>query len=118
MYQDFKGGNIRLEKIPNKEEVQSFWQNIWQRETKFNKSAKWSGIYINDMQLNKSPGRVLITSFWYKKLYFYRNKLTELYQSTYNGKEHLPPWLPRARTKLIAKNEITDVAKNYRPIDA
>ena len=55
-------------------------------------------------------------SFWYKKLYFYRNKLTELYQSTYNGKEHLPPWLPRARTKLIAKNEITDIAKNYRPI--
>ena len=118
VYQDFKGGNMRLEKIPNKEEVQSFWQNIWQRETKFNKSAKWLGIYINDMQLNKSPGRVLITSFWYKKLYFCRNKLTELYQSTYNGKEHLPPWLPRARTKLIAKNEITDVAKNYRPIDA
>ena len=134
MYRDFKGGNIRLEKIPTKDEVQSFWQNIWQRETKFNESAKCLGILqrtyckniiptkyeierktldkiINDMQLNKSPGRDLITSFWYKKLYFYRTKLTELYQSTYNGKEHLPPWLPRARTKLIAKNEITDVAK-------
>ena len=68
------------------------------------------------MQLNKLPGRDLITSFWYKKLYFYRNKLTELYQSTYSGEEHLPPWLPQARTKLLAKNEITDVAKNYRPI--
>ena len=139
VFRDFKRGNIRLEKIPTKDEVQSFWQNIWQRETKFNKSAKWLGILertyckniiptkyeierktldkiINDMQLNKSPGRDLITSFWYKKLYFYRNRLTELYQSTYNGKEHLPPWLPQARTKLIAKNEITDIAKNYRPI--
>ena len=87
MYQDFKGGNIRSEKIPNKDEVQSFWQNIWQRETKFNKSAKWLGILertyckniiptkyeierktldkiINDMQLNKSPGRDLVTLFW------------------------------------------------------
>ena len=113
VYRDFKGGNIRLEKIPTKDEVQSFWQNIWQRETKFNKSAKWLGILertyckniiptkyeierktldkiINDMQLNKSPGRDLITSFWYKKLYFYRNKLTELYQSSHNGKDHLP----------------------------
>ena len=35
------------------------------------------------MQLNKSPGRDLITLFWYKKLYFYGDKLTELYQSTY-----------------------------------
>ena len=87
VYQDFKGGNIRSEKIPNKDEVQSFWQNIWQRETKFNKTAKWLGILertyckniiptkyeierktldkiINDMQLNKSPGRDLVTLFW------------------------------------------------------
>ena len=139
VYRDFKGSNIRLEKIPTKDEVQSFRQNIWQRETKFNKSAKWLGILertycksiiptkyeieretldklINDMQLNKSRGRDLITSFWYKKLYFYRDKLTELYQSAYSGEEHLPPWLPQARTKLLTKNEITDVAKNYRPI--
>ena len=65
------------------------------------------------MQLNRSPGRDLILSFWYKKLYIYRHKLTKLYQSTYNGKEHLLPWLPRARTKLLAKNEII-VTKNYR----
>ena len=86
VYRDFKGSNIRLEKIPTKNEVQSFWQNIWQRETKFNKSAKWLGILertyckniiptkyeierktldkiISDMQLNKSPDRDLITSF-------------------------------------------------------
>ena len=31
VYQDFKGGNIRLEKIQTKDEVQSFWQDIWQR---------------------------------------------------------------------------------------
>ena len=85
MYRDFKGSNIRLEKILTKDEVQLFWQNIWQRETKFNKIAEWLGILertyceniptkckrkrknldkiINDMQLNKSTGRDLITSF-------------------------------------------------------
>ena len=84
--------------------------------TKYEIERKTLDKIINDMQLNKSLGTDLITLFWYKKLYFYRNRLTELYQSTYNGKEHLPPWLPRARTKLIAKNEITDIAKNYRPI--
>ena len=28
VYQDFKGSNIRSEKIPAKDEVQSFWKNI------------------------------------------------------------------------------------------
>ena len=87
VYRDFKGSNIRLEKIPIKNEVQSFWKNIWQRETKFNKSVKWLDILertyckniiptkseierktldkiISDMQLKKSPGRDFITSFW------------------------------------------------------
>ena len=68
------------------------------------------------MQLNKSPDRDLITSFWYKNIYYCRDKLTVLYQSTYNGEEHSQPWLPQARTKWLLKNEITNVAKNYRPI--
>ena len=32
VYQDFKGSNIRLEKIPTKAKVQLVWQNIWQRD--------------------------------------------------------------------------------------
>ena len=55
------------------------------------------------MKLDKSSSRDLITLFWYKKLYFYRNKLTGLYQSTYNSKEHLPPWLPQTRIKVARK---------------
>ena len=84
--------------------------------TKYEIQRKTLDKIINDMQLNKSPGRDLITPFWYKKHYLYRDKLTELYQSTYNGKEHIPPWLPQARTTLLAKNEMIDIVKNYRPI--
>ena len=33
---------------------------------------------INNMHLNKSPGKDLIIAFWFKKLH-------ELYQNTYEG---------------------------------
>ena len=84
--------------------------------TKYEIERKTLDKIINDMQLNKSPGTDFITSFWYKKHYLYRDKLIELYQSTYNGKVYLPPWLPQARTTLLAKNEMIDVVRNDRPI--
>ena len=42
---------------------------------------------INNMHLNKSPGKDLIIAFWFKKLHFYRDRLTELYQNTYEGND-------------------------------
>ena len=68
------------------------------------------------MHLNKSPGKDLLIAFWFKKLHFYRDRLTELYQNTYEGNDTLPLWLTEAKTTLIAKNEQTENAKNYRPI--
>ena len=41
---------------------------------------------INSMDLNKSPGKDLIY-LWFKKLHFYRDRLTELYQNTYEGND-------------------------------
>ena len=78
VYRDFKRSNIRLEEIPAKDKLQLFWQKYLPNRAKFNKSIDKT---INDMQLNKSPGRDLITWFWKKRRYFYRNKLTDLYQS-------------------------------------
>ena len=46
---------------------------------------------INNMPLNKSPGKDLIIAFWFKKLHFYRDRLTELYQNTSDGKEIFQP---------------------------
>ena len=71
---------------------------------------------INDMSLNKSPGKDLIIALWLKKLHFYRDRLTELYKNIYDGKETLPTWLTEAKTTLIAKNKHFNNAKNYRPI--
>ena len=55
-------------------------------------------------------------AFWFKKLHFYRDRLTELYQNTYEGNDALPLWLTEAKTTLIVKNKQTENAKNYRPI--
>ena len=68
------------------------------------------------MHLNKSPGKDLIIASWFKKLYCYRDTLTELYKNTYEGSDILPLLLTEAKTTFIAKKELTENAKNYRPI--
>ena len=96
--------------------LKSFGKSIWKIETKINKKTKWlkelekmfckDGTpktckidretvdkVINNMSLNKSPGKDLKIAFWFKKLYFYRDILTQLYQNTYDGKETLSRWL-------------------------
>ena len=55
------------------------------------------------MHLNKSPGRDFIIAFWFKKLHFYRVRLTKLYQNTYEGNDILPLWLTEVKTTLITK---------------
>ena len=139
VYRDFKGNNITLTNLVAKDEVEDFWKDIWATETNFNKNAKWlkelEKTYrknvtpktykidqkmvdkvINNMHLNKSLGKDLIRAFWLKKLHFYRDRLTELYQNTYEGNGILPLWLTEAKTTLIAKSEQTENAKNYRPV--
>ena len=63
MYRDFKGSNIKLEKIPSKNDVQSFWQNIWQKEIKFNKSVKWFGISERTHCKNIIPTKYKIDNY-------------------------------------------------------
>ena len=114
------------------ESIETFWKGIWQKKTKvstFNHNAKWlqrlENTYcshvipknydisllrvsqiISKMQLQKSPASDLINSFWYKRLSFYRAKLTELYQHTYRGNLALPSWLTLARyyPKILKQN--------------
>ena len=61
---------------------------------------------INNMHLNKSPCKDLIIAFWFENLHFYRERLTELYQNTYESNNILPLWLTEAKTTLIAKNRL------------
>ena len=139
VYRYLKGNKISTEKLPIKESIETYWKGIWQNKTTFNHSAKWlqqlestycshvtPKIYginlqlvnqiISKIQLQKSPESDLISSFWYKRLSFHREKLTELYQYTYRSNLALPAWLTLARTSLLPKNTKTKLAKSYRPI--
>ena len=139
VYRNFKGNNITVKDLPSKENLESFWKGIWGEGSNFNKNAKWLKTVesnycknaiqkeykierktldhaISKLYLGKAPGRDLITGYWYKKLDFYKTDLIDLLQRTFEGKVSIPNWLSTAKTTLVAKNEITNVAKNYRPI--
>ena len=68
------------------------------------------------MSQNKSLGKDLILASCFEKLHFYRDRLTDPDQNTYDGKETLPTWSIETKTALIAKSEHTKNAKNYRAI--
>ena len=140
VYRTMKGNCITAEKIPTKNEIETFWKSIWQDTNKtFNETASWlreleltycsdveSNQYqiirdtlktaVNKIHLGKSPGRDLITGYWFKKLTFYIEPLANLYQNKFEGLTTLPDWLTLAKTILLPKNEHTQAAKNYRPI--
>ena len=113
--------------IPPKEDVESFWRNIWGKQTMHNDQAPWlttlrseycqdviqkeyiinSNVLdnmINKLQNGKAPGKDMIVGYWYKYLQFYKNNLIELYQKTFNGEIELPSWLTKAVTQLLPKN--------------
>ena len=113
VYRSMKGSNIIATKIPEKADVEEFWKNIWNVEKKFNQNATWlpelevsyctnitPKLYcinidilnkvINKIKINKSSGRDKIKGFLlYKKLTFYRSKLSNFIQKNTNYKETL-----------------------------
>ena len=62
----------------------TYCKNVTQNTYKIDR--KMVDKVINSMDLNKSPGKDLIYS-WFKKLHFYRDRLTEVYQNTYEGND-------------------------------
>ena len=64
----------------------------------------------------KLPGKNSIIGYWYKSLSFYKQNLTKLMNEIFIEDRQLPTWLSLTKTKLIPKNDITNMAKKYRPI--
>ena len=133
-----KESNVIGTKIPEKADVEEFWKNIWNAETKFKQNPRWlpelQDLYctnitpklcsididilnkaINKIKINKSPGKHKITGFWYKKLTFYRPDSASLFQHTLQGDTKLRKSLTLVLISLLPKNNETHKAKNYRP---
>ena len=117
VYRTMKGNCISAEKIPTKNEIETFWKGIWQDTNKtFNETASWLReleltycsdvesnqyqitrdtlkIAVSKIHLGKSPGRDLIIGYWFKKLTFYIEPLANLYQNAFEELTTLPDWL-------------------------
>ena len=108
VYRSMKGNNLNATEIPTTEDMESFWKNIWGKESNFHKEAKWiknlEKNYCNNVRqqpykmtdeiLNKAVsklfpvkllGRDLIKGYGYKRLSFYKKHLLKIFQETYEG---------------------------------
>ena len=48
VYRNFRGTKINVENLLSKDEVESFWKNIWCKNVTFNKDAPWiNGLVVN-----------------------------------------------------------------------
>ena len=133
VYRSIKGNNINATEITTTEDIESFWKNIWGKESNFHKEAKWiknlENNYCNNIRqqpykipdeilnkavsklfLGKSPGRDLIKGYWYKTLPFYKKHLLKHFLETCEGMLNLPKWLTLARTTLLRKSQDTKSA--------
>ena len=95
VYCKFRGGNIKIKKIPTGEEIETFWKNIWEKKSDCNTETPWFETLkseycknakqkqyritsetidkaLKNLQNGKMPGSDLIVGFWYKNLMFYK----------------------------------------------
>ena len=124
---------------PSKEDVQTFWNNIWGKEKQFNQEADWlpglekeycmnvqpqkyemtmeilSKIF-NNAANNKAPGRDRIVMYWLKKLTSTHGYFLNILISLNRNEIQMPLWLSTTRTALLPKNSETNRPENYRPI--
>ena len=139
VFRQWKTKQIEVTDGPSKEEVTSFWSNIWSTQKSYNHDATWlttleeeyckdsitKNYQINADVLNKvlakmknngAPGNDLIRCFWVKNFTATHNTLVTEFKKIYDQGEVLPSWLVTGKTILLPKNEHTKEAKNYRPI--
>ena len=140
VYRKFKADkDIEIVNPPSKEDVQTFWNNIWGKEKQFNQEADWlpglekeycmnvqpqkyemtmeilSKIF-NNAANNKAPGRDGIVMYWLKKLTSTHGYFLNILISLNRNEIQMPLWLSTTRTALLPKNSETNRPENYRPI--
>ena len=138
IYREMRDGSkIKVSRMPEQSKVEDFWSSIWSIPLQHNAEAHWLNeireeyckdvnpkLYvITDEILNKilskmandKPGRDLIPRLWIKRLTSMRDHFKQPLISIYDLEQDCPQWLVLLKTMLIAKNEHTEQAQNYRP---
>ena len=140
VYRKFKADkDIEIVNPPSKEDLQTFWNNIWGKEKQFNQEANWlPGLekeycmnvqpqkyemtmeilnkIFNNAANNKAPGCDRIVMYWLKKLTSTHGYFLNILISLNRNEIQMPLWLSTTRTALLPKNSETNRPENYRPI--
>lgn len=125
--------------LPSKENITSFWRDIWSVERKHDEGAAW----IKDEELRyrdlpeqqdfeitlqdlkaviqrthawKTPGSDQIQNFWYKQFTSTHRYLANQMNIIMKNPQRCPEFLTEGRTYIKPKNQITQDPSNYRPI--
>ena len=139
VFREWKNKKINIRTTPSKEAIEHFWSNIWNKPSSYNENAKWiqtlerkycSNMVSKNHQINlKAFQQVLsnttnngalgpdnITAYAIKRLTSAHTFLVDDFIDTFENAKPLPGWLVKGKTILLPKNQVTEAAKNYRPI--
>ena len=140
VYRKFKAEEeVNIKNTPSAEQVNSFWKDIWAKETPLNSQADWlkkleteyckhvePKEYTLTMEIfkkilarmhnNKAPGTDLIIMLWIKGLSATHPYLLRILKEVTVGEADIPSWLAITKTMLTPKNQDMHPPENYRPI--
>lgn len=124
---------------PTKEQLETFWANIWEKEAHHNENAEWiehekhrhntiDEMTFNDVSTDeikfitsklhnwKGPGIDHIHNYWYKMLTSLHKILAKNITDVITGKQRIPDFLATGITYMLPKNQHSDQPSQYRPI--
>lgn len=130
---------IKIKEPPSKEELSTFWRNIYEGEVKHNDNAIWmhtvehcnsntpvmENLIFSTNELStkakmfhnhKSPGPDKLTNFWLKQITPLHPLYTDSFNRILNETEIIPEWLTKGSTVMLPKSDETRLPNKYRPI--
>ena len=124
--------------MPEQSKVNNFRRSLWSEKTNYNKEAPWVKILereycvdaqlanceITDNTLEKVIGRMandklrkdLVTRLWIKQLPSVKHHLKIRLRNLITCQTEMTDWLIKTKTILLAKNNETKNAQNYKQI--
>jgi len=130
---------LRLDNIPNQEQINTYWSSIWDQNKSYQPGTNWlqqeeeensevipmaeptiTEAIVTEVIKNthswKSPGSDNIHNFWYKKLTSTHTKLTEYINDFIKHPEKTPRFITEGKTYLLPKGKPSKEPSKYRPI--
>ena len=125
---EFNGGGVRPSDVPNVEESERFWSNIWSVEKGHNRETEWLKDLKNDLENKehfqenvviitekiikqcrrmpnlKVPGKDGVQGYWIKNLSNLHERIDTQMNKILMGEDSVPAWMRYGRTALCQKD--------------